>query len=91
MLNIDHRHLVHIPVHWHFSLPPLGQRESGFMSKGTYDGRPQEGCPMTDEAAPPPLSEELIAKLQNAVSAAQRKRMSDPDNASGSQSPERQS
>ncbi len=43
-----------------------------------------------EEATPPPLSEELIAKLQNAVNAAQRKRVSDRNDASTSQSAERQ-
>lgn len=38
-----------------------------------------------------PLSEKLIAKLQHAVSAAQRQRMSDLNNASGHESTEGQS
>jgi hypothetical protein len=58
------------------------------MPKRTNDGRPEEGYPMTEQATPMPLSEELIAKLQNAVRAAQRKRMPDPTDASPSQSPE---
>ena len=61
------------------------------MPKGTNDGRPKEGRPKTDEATTPaPLSEKLIAKLQMAVGAAQRKRMPDPSDASASESPERQ-
>jgi hypothetical protein len=64
------------------------------MSKGTNDGRPKEGRPKegrpkTGEATPPPLSEKLIAKLQMAVGAAQRKRMPDPGDASASESPEK--
>jgi hypothetical protein len=64
------------------------------MSKGTKrtnGDMPPKGCPVTEETNPPPLSEELIAKLQNAVSAAQRKRMPGPSDASTSQSPEGQS
>jgi hypothetical protein len=61
------------------------------MSNGTNDGRPKKDRPMMDEAAPPPLSEELIAKLQRAVSAAQRKRMPDPKVISAIESPEKQS
>jgi hypothetical protein len=60
------------------------------MSKETNDGRAKQRRLKTEQAAPPPLSEKLIAKLQIAVSAAQRKRMSDPDDASASESPERQ-
>jgi hypothetical protein len=60
------------------------------MSKGTNEGRSKEGRPKTDQASPPPLSEKLIAKLQMAVGAAQRKRMPDPSDASASESPERQ-
>lgn len=58
------------------------------MSKGTNDGRPKEVRSKTGEATPPPLSEKLIAKLQMAVGAAQRKRMPDPGDASASESPE---
>jgi len=60
------------------------------MSKGTTDGRAKDGRPKTDESTPPPLSEKLIAKLQMAVGAAQRKRMPDPSDASANESPERQ-
>jgi hypothetical protein len=60
------------------------------MSKGTNDGRPKEDRPKTGEATPPPLSEKLIAKLQMAVGAAQRKRMPDPVDDSAGESPERQ-
>jgi hypothetical protein len=51
------------------------------MAKKPGDGRPQKGRPRTAQASPPPLSEELIAKLQGAVEAAQRKRMKAPDDA----------
>jgi len=61
------------------------------MPKRTNDGRPKEDRPLTDESNPPLLSEELIAKLQNAVSAAQRKRMTGPNDASPSESPDNQS
>jgi len=61
------------------------------MSKGSNDGRPKRGRrPMMVEATPPPLGEELIAKLQNAVNAAQRKRMADRNVGSASQSPDKQ-
>ena len=43
------------------------------MSKKTRDGEPGKARSMVGERAPPPLSEELIAKLQAAVNAAQRK------------------
>ena len=62
------------------------------MPKEVNDGRPEEDRPMIAEAiTPPPLNEKLIAKLQNAVRAAQRKRMRDLNEESASQSPERQS
>jgi len=47
------------------------------MSKRENDCEPKKAGPMPGEAAPPLLSDKLIAQLQNAVSAAQRKRMSD--------------
>lgn len=43
------------------------------MSKKTRDGDPRKARPMMGEHSPPPLSEELITKLQAAVNAAQRK------------------
>lgn len=43
------------------------------MSKKTRDGDPGKARPMMSERAPPPLSEELIIKLQAAVNAARRK------------------
>jgi hypothetical protein len=55
------------------------------MSKRENGYKPKKTPPMPREAAPPLLSDELIAQLQNAVSAAQRKRMSDRnDSAAGS-------
>lgn len=60
------------------------------MSKGAKDRRPKQDRPMTEAPAPPPLSEKLIARLQHAVSAAQRQRMSDLD-AAGCDSSEGQS
>jgi len=50
------------------------------MSNRASDGRPKKDLPMTEEATPPLLSEKLIAQLQGAVGAAQRKRMPDPNN-----------
>jgi hypothetical protein len=45
------------------------------MSKKTSDGEPRISRLTNGERTPPPLSEQLIAKLQGAVEAAQRKRM----------------
>jgi hypothetical protein len=53
------------------------------MSKRASDGRSQKDRPTTEEAAPPLLSEKLIAQLQGAVSAAQRRRKSEPNDTSG--------
>ena len=47
------------------------------MSKRENGREPRKGRPMPGETAPPLLSDKLIAQLQNAVGAAQRKRMSD--------------
>ena len=55
------------------------------MSKRTYDGTSRKDRPPTEEAAPPLLSEKLIAQLQGAVSAAQRRRKPDPGEASANQ------
>jgi hypothetical protein len=52
------------------------------MSKRTSDGKSLKDRPMTEESPPPPLSEKLIAQLQGAVNAAQRRRKSDPNDAS---------
>jgi hypothetical protein len=55
------------------------------MSKKTNDGEPRTVRLTNGERTPPLLSEKLIAKLQGAVEAAQRKRMppsryvADPD------------
>ncbi len=48
------------------------------MSKKSNDGGPRLPRPKRSVSAPPPLSEELIAKLQGAVIAAQRKRNPQP-------------
>jgi hypothetical protein len=48
------------------------------MSKRTSDFRPTDLGLTRGEPGPPPLSEDLIAKLQKAVSAAQRNRMAQP-------------
>jgi hypothetical protein len=44
------------------------------MTKRANGREPQKTCPTTEESAPPLLSEKLVAQLQGAVSAAQRKR-----------------
>jgi hypothetical protein len=56
------------------------------MSKRAIDGNDKKGQPMTEEAPPPLLSEELVAQLQAAVNAAQRKRLSAPYDSSASRS-----
>jgi hypothetical protein len=43
--------------------------------KKTHEAGPEESGSMPGERMPPPLSEEMIAKLRAAVDAAQRKRM----------------
>jgi hypothetical protein len=86
-LNIDNSHLVRTDINWHFSLAPPWR--PGFMSKGTNDRRAKEAQQKTLGTTPPPLSEKLIAKLQMAVGAAQRKRMPDPSDASAGEFPER--
>ena len=52
------------------------------MSKRANGGKPKTDGPITGEKAPPLLSEKLIAQMQSAVSAAQRKRMPGLDEAS---------
>lgn len=52
------------------------------MSKRASDGSGQKDRSMTEEAAPPLLSEKLVAQLQGAVRAAQRRRKSDPNDPS---------
>jgi hypothetical protein len=46
------------------------------MSKKTSEGAPRNTRPTNGEHTPPLLSEKLVAKLQGAVEAAQRKRTS---------------
>jgi hypothetical protein len=48
------------------------------MPKRTSDTRPKQPRPKAGEPTPPFLSEKLIAQLQGAVSAAQRKRIPKP-------------
>jgi hypothetical protein len=45
------------------------------MSKRTRDGRPERSSLVAGEPTPQYLSEKLIAELQGAVNAAQRKQM----------------
>jgi hypothetical protein len=45
------------------------------MPKKSQDAEPKDAGPMQGERAPPPLSEEMIGKLQAAVDAARRERM----------------
>jgi hypothetical protein len=52
------------------------------MSKRANRGKTKSDGPIAREKAPPLLSEELIAQMQRAVSAAQRKRMPGLDEAS---------
>lgn len=61
------------------------------MAKKSPDGRPRKDPPTTEEATPPLLSKKLIAQLQGAVRAAQRKRMPDPNDAPASRSAETES
>jgi hypothetical protein len=56
------------------------------MSKRTPEGRPKQSDSIVGEPAPPFLSEKLIAQLQGAVTAAQRKRMSHPIDKRGNRS-----
>jgi hypothetical protein len=51
---------------------------------------PKKDRPEIEEASPPLLSEELIAELQGAVSAARSKRMRVRDDASTSHTPPKQ-
>jgi hypothetical protein len=59
------------------------------MSKRENGCEPKKSRPMPREAAPPLLSDELITQLQNAVSAAQRKRMPDRNDSTAG-SPEKE-
>jgi hypothetical protein len=59
------------------------------MPKKARDGRPKKERPMTGEATPPRLNEELIAQLQNAVRAAQRKRMPESNDPTANRSAEK--
>jgi hypothetical protein len=56
------------------------------MSKRARNENGKKGQPETQEAPPPFLSEELVAQLQAAVNAAQRKRLSEPCDSSASRS-----
>jgi hypothetical protein len=58
------------------------------MPMRTSDTRPKQSRPIAAEPTPPFLSEKLIAKLQGAVSAAQRKRMPKPSDIDESRSAE---
>ena len=59
------------------------------MSKRENGYEPKKNRPMLREAAPPLLGDKLIAQLQNAVSAAQRKRMPDRNDSTAG-SPEKE-
>jgi hypothetical protein len=59
------------------------------MSKRENGGEPKKDRPMSGDAAPPLLSDKLIEQLQNAVSAAQRKRLPDRSD-STARSPEKE-
>ncbi len=60
------------------------------MSKRARDGKPKKSRPMTEAATPPLLSKKLKAQHQKAVTAAQRKRMPDPNDAPASRSAEKE-
>ena len=59
------------------------------MPKRTRDGRPKKSRQNAGEPTPPFLSESLIARLQRAVSTAQRKRMLKPIDMGESRSAEK--
>jgi len=59
------------------------------MPKKNSDGRSTKNLPKAREPKPPLLSEMLIAQLQGAVNAAQRKRMTKPVDACKSRSDEK--
>jgi hypothetical protein len=61
------------------------------MAKRAKDPESKRSRPTTEESAPPLLSEKLIAQLQGAVGAAQRKRMSGPNEASATRSRQEES
>lgn len=52
------------------------------MPKKAGDDRAEKDAPRTEQAAPPLLSEKLIAQLQHAVAAARRKRTPAAEDAS---------
>ena len=76
ILDHQRRTLVRVAVRWHFSFRHFGD----LMSKSS-DGTPRKDSTMTGEAIPPLLGDKLIAQLQGAVSAAQRKRKPEPSSA----------
>ena len=85
LVIIDNSILCGSPFTGIFSLrEKLWRRE--LMSKRASRGIAKKACPMTEEATPPPLSKKLIAQLQGAVKAAQRKRLADPGEAPAGQS-----
>jgi hypothetical protein len=84
--KIENRYLVRVTVRWHFLARSVGE----LMSKRENGCDPKKDRPMPGEAAPPLLSDKLIAQLQNAVSAAQRKRMSDRNDSTAG-SPDKES
>jgi hypothetical protein len=57
------------------------------MSKRTSDFRPTDPGLTRGEPGPPPLSKELIAKLQKAVSAARRNRIAQPKQEANGEAP----
>jgi hypothetical protein len=63
------RHSLAFSRQMRWRTEPMPKRENGY--------EPKKDRPMPREAAPPLLSDKLIAQLQDAVSAAQRRRMPD--------------
>jgi hypothetical protein len=61
------------------------------MSKKANDGLPKQDRSTMEAPTPPPLSEKLIAKLQYAVSAAQRQRTAELNDVCERESTEKQS
>jgi hypothetical protein len=89
LLIIDNSILCGSPFTGIFALRQMLWRPE-LMSKRVSDDRPKKDRPMTEEATPPLLSEKLIAQLQGAVDAAQRKQLPQPNDASASRSAEKE-
>jgi hypothetical protein len=69
--------------------PPFAGMFQAPMPKKASNRGPTRNLPKTPERTPPLLSEKLIAKLQGAVRAAQRKRITESIDARESRSAEK--